>query len=192
MSSRVTRSSARLSAGSAAGAPSDPSAAPPSSRPPPANARKRKLPARDPSPEQPQEPTEPTRPARGGRAKRTRVETQEDQPPPPPASTRSRKGKAKSAMSTTEYVDVPWLHVCVLTRAVDHPQNLPRRKLLFLISHRLGSVENRDGKAVIQLRVRISWITLDSKMLTTHQIPGCRLPLHRPGGLRGNQSRQTN
>ncbi|KAF2194104.1 hypothetical protein K469DRAFT_689158 [Zopfia rhizophila CBS 207.26] len=98
MSPRVTRSSARLSAGSSNNP--NPSTQPnPPSRPPPAKARKRKAAAREPSPEQPQDNSSEARPARGGRAKRTRVEPQ-DPPPPPPTSARSRKGKAKSAMST--------------------------------------------------------------------------------------------
>ncbi|KAF2267328.1 hypothetical protein CC78DRAFT_530919 [Lojkania enalia] len=94
MSSRVTRSSARLSAGST-NTPSNPPVPP--TRPPPAS-RKRKVAAGEPSPEQPQESPEQA-PARGGRAKRTRVEPQ-DPPPPTPVSARSKKGKAKSAMST--------------------------------------------------------------------------------------------
>ncbi|KAF2735829.1 hypothetical protein EJ04DRAFT_575809 [Polyplosphaeria fusca] len=90
-SPRVTRSAARLSAGSTTSNPPNPPA-------PPATSRKRKATARDSSPEQPQENTAPVA-ARAGRAKRSRVEPQ-DPPPPAPAPARSRKGKAKSAMST--------------------------------------------------------------------------------------------
>ncbi|KAF2242282.1 hypothetical protein BU26DRAFT_570966 [Trematosphaeria pertusa] len=95
MSSRVTRSSARLSAGSSNANPPNPPAPPPS-RQPPAATRKRKAAAREPSPEQPPEHTEPP-PARGGRAKRTKLEPQS---PPAPQPGRSKKGKGKSAMSS--------------------------------------------------------------------------------------------
>ncbi|KAF1953048.1 hypothetical protein CC80DRAFT_165147 [Byssothecium circinans] len=96
MSSRVTRSSARRSAGSnnAANPPASPTPTPRQS------TRKRKAPARDSSPQLPPEQS-PERadapPARGARAKRAKVD-----PPDAPAPTttaRARKGKGKSAMS---------------------------------------------------------------------------------------------
>lgn len=100
MSSRVTRSAARLSAGSPPANPPNPPAAPPSRPPPPPSSLRKRKPAREPSPEQsPAHPEAP--PARGGRAKRTKVE-HPDPPAPPPG--RSKKGKGKSAMSAAGYV----------------------------------------------------------------------------------------
>ncbi|KAF2651525.1 hypothetical protein K491DRAFT_696363 [Lophiostoma macrostomum CBS 122681] len=99
-SSRVTRSAARRSAGSAStnqNQPAAPAAAPPQplAAPPTTNSRKRK-PPREPSPEQQQDhPLAP--PARGSRNKRSRVEAEDPLPAPP--SARSKKGKAKLAMS---------------------------------------------------------------------------------------------
>jgi E3 ubiquitin-protein ligase TRIP12 len=103
MSSRVTRSSARLSAGSSN--PPNPStnpqqAPPPPSRPPPAAGRKRKAPARETTPESPTEPAE-AKPARGGRAKRTKIDKQDA---PAPTASSSKKGKGKAAMSAPAYV----------------------------------------------------------------------------------------
>ncbi|ORX93578.1 hypothetical protein BCR34DRAFT_580417 [Clohesyomyces aquaticus] len=98
--SRVTRSSARLSAGSTN--PNPPAAPPTSSTQQPAPApksRKRKAAARESPPEQLTEHPTEAPPARSGRAKRTKVEVP-DPPPPAPAPARSRKGKAKVAMST--------------------------------------------------------------------------------------------
>lgn len=97
MSPRVTRSSARLSAGSSNSTPAQPPAPP--SRPLSTVSRKRKAPTRDPSPEQPAELVEA--PQSRGRSKRTKIEVPE--PPLSPAlaaSTRLRKGKATSAMSS--------------------------------------------------------------------------------------------
>ncbi|KAJ4349662.1 Ubiquitin fusion degradation protein 4 [Didymosphaeria variabile] len=94
MSSRVTRSSARLSSGSSSSNPPNPSAPLPPARA--GSTRKRKAPARESSPEEPEEqPEEPT--ARAGRSKRTKVEQQD---PPALSAARSKKGKGKSAMST--------------------------------------------------------------------------------------------
>lgn len=101
MSPRVTRSSARLSAGSSNSTPAQPPAPP--SRPLSTVSRKRKAPARDPSPEQPAELVEA--PQSRGRSKRTRIEVPEPPlSPAPAASTRLRKGKATSAMSSAGWV----------------------------------------------------------------------------------------
>ncbi|KAF2713418.1 hypothetical protein K504DRAFT_450117 [Pleomassaria siparia CBS 279.74] len=109
MSSRVTRSSARLSAGSANSNPPNPptttttttaaAADPPSNHPP--SSRKRKAAAREPTPSQ-SDPTQ-TPPARAGRSKRTRVEEPQEPPAPAPTLGCSKKGKAKAAMSTAGY-----------------------------------------------------------------------------------------
>ncbi|KAF2009680.1 hypothetical protein BU24DRAFT_358545 [Aaosphaeria arxii CBS 175.79] len=97
MSTRVTRSSARRSAGTAnPNEPTSPDTQLPSHPPPPTSVRKRKVAARGSSPEQPAD-NEPAPPTRGGRAKRTRLEAQDNSTAPTPAS--SKKGKAKSAMS---------------------------------------------------------------------------------------------
>jgi E3 ubiquitin-protein ligase TRIP12 len=90
MSSRVTRSAARRSAGSANNdnEPPAPPPAPPA-QPPPATSRKRKTAPRDPSPEQ--EESEEPAPARNGRAKRTKVEP----------TSRPKRGKGKAAMSSS-------------------------------------------------------------------------------------------
>ena len=100
MTSRVTRSAARRSAGSAndnSPHPQPPPPPPPApSRPPPASTRKRKAAQRDSSPEQPPEPAEAL-PARSGRAKRTKVD-------PPEAPAHSKKAKGKAAMSSPEFV----------------------------------------------------------------------------------------
>ncbi|KAF2494555.1 hypothetical protein BU16DRAFT_42718 [Lophium mytilinum] len=97
MPPRVTRSSARLSAGSANASPPQPPAPPPPTAPP---NRKRKAPAREPSPEQPAENL-PAPPTTRARQKRARVEAPDPAPTPAPAiSSRLRKGKGKSAMST--------------------------------------------------------------------------------------------
>ncbi|KAF2635606.1 hypothetical protein P280DRAFT_411235 [Massarina eburnea CBS 473.64] len=94
MSSRVTRSSARLSAGS--NNPPNPPAPPPATSTPTRQpTRKRKAPAREPTPEPPPEPVEPP-PARGGRAKRAKIQPQNEAPAP---TARSRKGKGKAEMS---------------------------------------------------------------------------------------------
>ncbi|OCK74188.1 hypothetical protein K432DRAFT_410071 [Lepidopterella palustris CBS 459.81] len=97
MSPRVTRSSARLSAGSSNSTPAQPLAPP--AHPPSAASRKRKAPAQDPNPEQDLDNAEEATPARRQRPKRTRVEAPEPPPSAPAISTRLRKGKAKSVMS---------------------------------------------------------------------------------------------
>jgi hypothetical protein len=104
MTSRVTRSAARRSAGSAndnSPHPQPPPPPPPApSRPPPASTRKRKAAQRDSSPEQPPEPAEAP-PARSGRAKRTKVDA-------PAAPAHSKKAKGKAAMSSPEFVPEAW------------------------------------------------------------------------------------
>lgn len=103
MSSRVTRSAARRSAGSANQTQPNPPAPPPPAPPPTASgtaSRKRKA-VREPSPEQLADQSQAP-PARGGRTKRTRVVEPEDAPSASSAA-RSKKGKAKSAMSTAGY-----------------------------------------------------------------------------------------
>lgn len=101
MSSRVTRSSARLSSGSSPPHPPNPPAPPPPART--GSTKKRKVAARDSSPDEPTEqPDQP--PARTGRSKRTKVEQQE---PTASATSRTRKGKGKSAMSAPGYAHSP-------------------------------------------------------------------------------------
>jgi E3 ubiquitin-protein ligase TRIP12 len=105
MPPRVTRSAARLSAGSANASLPQPPALPPPA--PPAPTRKRKAPARDPTPEPPPDNT-PAQPTTRARQKRARVEPSDPTPPPaapaPAIPSRLRKGKGKSAMSTGAYV----------------------------------------------------------------------------------------
>ncbi|KAF1970059.1 hypothetical protein BU23DRAFT_220661 [Bimuria novae-zelandiae CBS 107.79] len=95
MSSRVTRSSARLSSGSVSSNPPQPPPPPPPARA--GSTRKRKASARESSPGDPQVPPEAPL-ARAARSKRTKVEQQD--PPAAPAG-RSKKGKGKSAMSAS-------------------------------------------------------------------------------------------
>ena len=99
MSSRVTRSSARPSAGtSSENPPNHP--VPPPSHPSPASSRKRKSTAAEINQEQPNETGE-IAPTRTGRAKRTKVEPESSSTAPP---TRSKKAKGKAAMSSSGYV----------------------------------------------------------------------------------------
>lgn len=92
MSSRVTRSAARRSAGDANEPPPPPPPPPAPSHAAPAPSRKRKKPAqRGSSPEQPQG-TPDAAPARGSRAKRSKIEPQDE-----PA--RSKKGKGKMSQA---------------------------------------------------------------------------------------------
>ena len=98
MSSRVTRSSARPSAGSSNEHPPN-TPAPPPPHLTPATSRKRKKAAVDTSPEQPTEAGQaPT--SRGARAKRTKVEPENSSAAP----ARSKKSKGKAAMSSSGYV----------------------------------------------------------------------------------------
>jgi E3 ubiquitin-protein ligase TRIP12 len=93
MSSRVTRSAARRSTGSANDTTPNPPPPPPTAPArAPASTRKRKTAPPESSPEQPPPSTEGA-PSRGGRAKRTKVDAQ-DAPP------RSKKAKGKAAMSS--------------------------------------------------------------------------------------------
>ncbi|KAF2848624.1 hypothetical protein T440DRAFT_556460 [Plenodomus tracheiphilus IPT5] len=95
---RVTRASARRSAGAVANNENPPPPlppAPPAILPPPPSSRKRKAPARDSSPEQP-ENAEP-KPTRASRAKRPRAAPQDS---PAPAQSRSKRAKGKAAMSS--------------------------------------------------------------------------------------------
>ncbi|KAL6709920.1 Ubiquitin fusion degradation protein 4 [Coniothyrium glycines] len=91
---RVTRSSARLSAGSANEIPPPPPA-PPAARPPPATNRKRKAAARDPTPDQ-SESIDHT-PARRSSTKRAKIESQG---PPAQAQSRPKRAKGKAAMAS--------------------------------------------------------------------------------------------
>src|SRR5215470_15672923 len=108
MSSRVTRSSARHSAGlSNSNATSHPPPPPPSQPPPPPppppptnNTRKRKSALREPSPEQ---STEVAGSPHRRRNKRCRIEVPESSVFDPPTPPRTRKGKAAAAMSGAEY-----------------------------------------------------------------------------------------
>ncbi|KAI9835938.1 MAG: hypothetical protein M1819_001836 [Sarea resinae] len=97
MSSRVTRSSARLAA--------DPNPPPPApsvasnvTRPPPATRKRKTAAAKDPNPDISPEPVQASPPPR--RTKRQRVSASDPPPPPPPPSHR-KKGKPSSAMSST-------------------------------------------------------------------------------------------
>ncbi|KAH7066506.1 hypothetical protein FB567DRAFT_261752 [Paraphoma chrysanthemicola] len=103
MTSRVTRSAARRSTGSASDNPPNPPPPPPppaASRPPaPAPTRKRKTAQRDSSPEQPHEAAAAP-PARSSRAKRTKVDA-------PDAPARSKKAKGKAAMSSPDQPTEP-------------------------------------------------------------------------------------
>ncbi|KAH9876700.1 hypothetical protein J1614_003832 [Plenodomus biglobosus] len=97
---RVTRSSARRSAGAAADSQNplpQPPLPPPATRPPPSSSRKRKAAARDSSPEQPEHAE--AKPARASRAKRPKAEAQDS--PAAPAQGRSKRAKGKAAMSST-------------------------------------------------------------------------------------------
>ncbi|KAF2624634.1 thyroid hormone receptor interactor 12 [Macroventuria anomochaeta] len=96
MSSRVTRSSARPSAGSSNENPPNPSAPPPFHAPP-ATSRKRKKATTEASPEQSNEAGEAP-PTRSARAKRTKIETESSSAAAP---TRSKKAKGKAAMSSS-------------------------------------------------------------------------------------------
>ncbi|CAI6331682.1 unnamed protein product [Periconia digitata] len=91
---RVTRSAARRSAGSTDSPPNHPPA-PPAPPPPASSSRKRKAPAREPTPEPASEQVQ-SQAVRTGRAKRTKTDPQDL---PPATSSSSRKGKAKSTMS---------------------------------------------------------------------------------------------
>jgi E3 ubiquitin-protein ligase TRIP12 len=95
MSSRVTRSAARRSIGSASDNNADPPPPPPPTRAP-ASVRKRKAAPPSSSPESEPENQEDA-PARSSRAKRTKVESK-DKP------ARSKKAKGKAAMSSAEFV----------------------------------------------------------------------------------------
>jgi E3 ubiquitin-protein ligase TRIP12 len=95
MSSRVTRSAARRSTGSASDNNADPPPPPPPTRAP-ASGRKRKAAPPSSSPE-PEPEIQGDAPARSSRAKRTKVE-----PKDKPA--RSKKAKGKAAMSSAESV----------------------------------------------------------------------------------------
>jgi E3 ubiquitin-protein ligase TRIP12 len=99
MSSRVTRSAARRSTGSADD--NTPNPPPPTTAPsrPPASTRKRKSAPRESSPEQPPPTSAEGVSSRRGRAKRTKVDAQ-DAPP------RSKKAKGKAAMSSAGSVSV--------------------------------------------------------------------------------------
>lgn len=99
MSPRVTRSSARPSAGSSNENPPYPPASPPPPHSTPATSRKRKKAAVETHPEQPNE-TGYTPSTRSGRAKRAKVEPDSSSAAAP---TRSRKAKGKAAMSSSGY-----------------------------------------------------------------------------------------
>lgn len=109
MSFRVTRSSARRSAGSAIENP-PPSPALPPARPSPVSSRKRKTTARDPSPEQAD--TIGTASTHASRAKRAKVEPQDS---PAQAQSRPKGAKGKAAMSSTGSVPEDPLEERVLT-----------------------------------------------------------------------------
>ncbi|KAF3042630.1 Ubiquitin fusion degradation protein 4 [Didymella heteroderae] len=96
MSSRVTRSSARPSAGSSNENPPNPPTPPPPHSAP-ATSRKRKKTAVEPTPTQSHEAAD-TPSTRGGRAKRAKVESESSSAAAP---SRSRKAKGKAAMSSS-------------------------------------------------------------------------------------------
>ncbi|KAH7032398.1 thyroid hormone receptor interactor 12 [Macrophomina phaseolina] len=101
MSSRVTRSSARLSAaGSSSHLPAQPSSTAPARATP--STRKRKQNAREPSPDQSQlEDPEPARPSTAKRPKRAKVDAPEPPAQAPSATLRRRKAsRADTAMSS--------------------------------------------------------------------------------------------
>jgi E3 ubiquitin-protein ligase TRIP12 len=113
MPPRVTRASARLTAGSSN--PTDEQSSPPH---PPLPSRKRKAAKQEPSPEPPV--VAPEIPSRK-RAKRIKAEPAEAPPPPPEPRKTRKSSRATAAMSTPGYV---WPHDAT-GQPVDRARNQP-------------------------------------------------------------------
>jgi hypothetical protein len=148
MSSRVTRSAARLSNPSNSASPTTPQ--PP---PQPSSARKRKAPARDPSPHS---QTSPQEPHSKRRAKRTK--TEQEVPQPEPASSK-RKTRAAPAMSSTGLVPPFIFFLTTLTIITDIQNHRTSRPSAHQPLHQARVNASLQERRVV-LMVRISLVIL--------------------------------